>query len=102
MTVRDKNVLKKFKFFLINVFNFLNINFFSYLEVLFAPNSQLKLPYPPVFILGAPRSGSTLLMQVISDSLDVGYLNNFHCKFYGAPSIFNGFLPLSRKKKIRL
>jgi len=45
------------------------------------------LPYPPIFIIGAPRSGSTLLCQVLTDYYDIGYLSNLHCKFYGAPHL---------------
>lgn len=45
-----------------------------------------KLPEPrPILIIGAPRSGSTLLMQTIVASLDVGYLSNRHCRIFGAP-----------------
>lgn len=45
------------------------------------------LPYPPIFLIGAPRSGSTLLYQVLTDYYDVGYLSNLHCKFYGSPHL---------------
>lgn len=40
----------------------------------------------PIFIIGAPRSGSTLLYQVLTDHYEIGYITNFHCKFWGAPS----------------
>ena len=43
--------------------------------------------HPPIFILGAPRCGSTLLSQVLIQSLDVGYFSNVHAQFYGAPSL---------------
>jgi len=45
------------------------------------------LRYPPVFILGAPRCGSTLLYQAMLDYFRLGYISNFHCKFFGAPSL---------------
>jgi len=45
------------------------------------------LRYPPVFLIGAPRCGSTLLYQVMVEHFDLGYLSNFHCLFYGAPSL---------------
>ena len=45
------------------------------------------LRHPPIFILGAPRCGSTLLYQAMIDYFDVGYLSNLHCKFFGAPSL---------------
>lgn len=60
---------------------------------------NVKFSNPPIFIIGAPRSGSTLLYQVLSDYYDVGYLSNLHCKFYGAPSYVEHFLhPLQRRK----
>lgn len=50
-----------------------------------APSAEAALRYPPIFFLGAPRSGSTLVMQVITDALDLGYISNRHCQWYGAP-----------------
>ena len=50
------------------------------------------LPSPPVFIIGAPRSGSTLLYQTIVEAFDIGYLSNQHCRFYGAPSLVERWL----------
>jgi len=55
----------------------------SLLEV-FLPS---KVSYPPIFILGAPRSGSTLLVQAITEAFDIGYISNCHCKWYGAPAL---------------
>lgn len=34
----------------------------------------------PVFILGAPRSGTTLLYQLLVEAFDVGYLANVHAE----------------------
>jgi sulfotransferase family protein len=45
------------------------------------------LPYPPLFVVGAPRSGSTLLYQLLTDRFDVGYLANGHARRPGAPSL---------------
>ena len=45
------------------------------------------LPQRPIFIVGAPRSGSTLFYQVLTDRYDVGYIANAHCRWYGAPSL---------------
>ncbi|OHU90681.1 MULTISPECIES: sulfotransferase family protein [Pseudoalteromonas] len=47
-----------------------------------------------VFIIGVPRSGTTLLYQVLVDSLDFTYINNFIEKFYALP---NTSFWLSRK-----
>jgi len=64
-----------------------NRSVLHYLEAFCAPNSKKSFKYPPVFIVGAPRSGSTLLFQVISDSFDIGFLTNAHCKWFGFPTI---------------
>lgn len=48
--------------------------------------------YPPVFVLGAPRSGTTLLYQLVCRAFEVGYLSNAHCRFYGAPSLVHPVL----------
>jgi LPS sulfotransferase NodH len=37
---------------------------------------------PPVFLVGAPRSGSTLLFQVLVNCLDVAYTSNLAGLFY--------------------
>ena len=41
--------------------------------------------HPPIFILGVPRSGTTLLYQSLIARFDLGYLSNLHCRFYGSP-----------------
>lgn len=45
------------------------------------------LRHPPILIVGAPRSGSTLLYQALVQGFDVGYLSNRHCRLWGAPSL---------------
>jgi LPS sulfotransferase NodH len=45
------------------------------------------LEQPPVFIVGAPRSGSTLLYQLLVEVLEVGYLSNRHCRLWGSPAL---------------
>ena len=50
-------------------------------------DTSAELPNTPVFILGAPRCGSTLLSQVLIQSLDVGYFSNLHAHFYGSLSL---------------
>lgn len=49
------------------------------------PNGPVA--HRPVFFLGAPRSGTTLAMQVITDVFDIGYISNLHCRYYGAPAL---------------
>ena len=58
-----------------------------HVETMLAPDSELALRHPPIFFLGAPRSGSTLAVQVITDVLDVGYISNRHCQWFGAPAL---------------
>lgn len=69
-----------------------NRYFFSLLDCAFAPDASEPLAYPPVFILGAPRSGSTLLMQVIKDAFDFGYLSNLHSRWFGCPALAERFI----------
>lgn len=44
-------------------------------------------PLPFVYIVGAPRSGTTLLSQVLSHCLELGYINNLVAKFWRRPSV---------------
>jgi len=49
---------------------------------------QFDLPKGPVFfIVGAPRSGTTVLLQTIINHFSVAYINNFIAKFWKAPVI---------------
>lgn len=57
------------------------------------------LPFPPVFIIGPPRSGSTLLMQVLTDAFDVSYLSNAHSRWFGAPTYVEKWLRPLRNKR---
>ncbi len=43
--------------------------------------------YPLVYIVGAPRSGTTLLSQMLSRYLPVGYINNVVARFWMRPSV---------------
>jgi sulfotransferase family protein len=63
-----------------------------------APPYETPLRHPPIFFIGAPRSGSTLMFQVITDAFDVGYLSNAHCRFFGSPALAERLLrPLANK-----
>lgn len=42
-----------------------------------------RFEYPPVFILGVPRSGTTLLSQALLARFRFAYLSNLHCRWYG-------------------
>lgn len=41
--------------------------------------------FPNLFIFGLPRSGTTLLAQLLFHCLDLGYINNFMARFWKAP-----------------
>lgn len=47
--------------------------------------SDFSTKTPPVFILGAPRSGTTLFYQSLVLEFDFAYLSNLHCRLFGAP-----------------
>lgn len=67
-------------------------------EVALSSGSARPLPHAPVLIVGAPRSGSTLLFQLLTEAFDFGYLSNAHCMFSGAPSwVERVFRPLRRR-----
>lgn len=48
---------------------------------------RATLRWSPLFIIGAPRCGSTLTMQLIVDAFDVGYLSNCGCWCFGFPAL---------------
>jgi LPS sulfotransferase NodH len=43
--------------------------------------------HPVLIILGTPRSGSTLLMQMISSRLDIAYPSNLMARFHETPAV---------------
>jgi hypothetical protein len=57
------------------------------------------LPQTPIFVVGAPRSGSTLLYQLLTDRFDVGYLANGHARHPGAPSLVERLRGLVRGRR---
>lgn len=46
---------------------------------------DLPVEFPFVFVVGAPRSGTTLLSQLLAYCLDVGYITNVAARFWRAP-----------------
>jgi hypothetical protein len=47
------------------------------------PAVTREFPFPPVFILGLPRCGSTFLYQALTNCLDVAYIDNLACQWSG-------------------
>jgi hypothetical protein len=43
------------------------------------------IEHPFVFVIGLPRSGTTLVSQLLAYCLDAGYVNNFVARFWRAP-----------------
>ena len=43
--------------------------------------------HPILFVVGPPRSGTTLALQLLSSNLDVAYVNNLTAAFWSAPLI---------------
>jgi hypothetical protein len=41
--------------------------------------------FPSLFIAGIPRSGTTVMAQLIAYAFDIGYINNFMARFWLAP-----------------
>lgn len=71
--------------------------FFKYLSPLFLPVEKALISRykkqniaSPVFIIGAPRTGSTILYEILTNYLDVSYINNFI--FLTRNNYFTGFL----------
>jgi LPS sulfotransferase NodH len=44
-----------------------------------------EVEHPFLFVVGLPRSGTTLLAQLLAYCLDAGYVNNFAARFWLAP-----------------
>lgn len=46
---------------------------------------KINCEWPPIFILGVPRSGTTLLSQIMINSFEFAYFPNIANRFYMAP-----------------
>lgn len=69
------------------------------IEGAFAPPAHSRFSFPPIFIIGPPRSGSTLLIQVLTDAFQLAYLTNQHARWFGAPALAERHLAPLRDKK---
>lgn len=56
---------------------------------------DLPLRHQPVFIIGAPRTGSTVLYQALTNAFDVLYVDNLACRWH---QVFPFGMWLSRKR----
>ncbi len=54
-------------------------------EFILSKYTSTKNGHPPMYIVGAPRSGSTLLMQVMVQYYRLGYISNLSRNFYRVP-----------------
>jgi len=49
--------------------------------------AQLGAAPPRIIVLGAPRSGTTLAVQILARALDVSYVSNMAAMFWSAPAL---------------
>jgi hypothetical protein len=73
--------------------------FLEHLNAILAPYAdagylELEEEHPTLHIVGAPRSGTTLLYQTVASGLEIGYVNHLVAAFWRAPTYG---LRLSRK-----
>ena len=47
--------------------------------------NTLSEKFPTLHVIGVPRSGTTLLMQLLASHVDIGYINNLIAAFWRAP-----------------
>lgn len=52
-----------------------------------APASWVEMGHPIIFVVGPPRSGTTMLTQVLAYALKTGYITNIAARFWHAPTI---------------
>ncbi|MGI9459593.1 MAG: sulfotransferase [Pirellulales bacterium] len=59
----------------------------SQLEKFSSNDEGVLQSHPPIFIIGPPRSGSTLAIQTIINAFEISYFTNRQCLWFGAPYI---------------
>jgi sulfotransferase family protein len=77
-------------------------DFLERLNAILAPHEEaeyrdLEERFPTLHVVGAPRSGTTLLYQLVASGLEVGYVNNLVAAFWRAPATG---IRLSRKLRL--
>lgn len=78
-------------------FLFTYLNPFNLFENGFIKKKKSQKAIPPVFIVGAPRSGTTLLYQLLTYHYKFSYFSNFTSMFIKSPVII-GYLTRKIKK----
>ena len=70
-------------------------DFLKYFNQILQPHhdeeyAELEETMPTLHVIGVPRSGTTLMTQLLATSLDIGYINNLiassgqrHCTAFG-------------------
>lgn len=51
------------------------------------PSVMRETPAKHIWVLGLPRSGTTLAMQLLAEHLKIGYVDNYMARFWSAPYI---------------
>tara|TARA_B100001996_G_C18628849_1_gene580927 strand:- start:449 stop:1405 length:957 start_codon:yes stop_codon:yes gene_type:complete len=54
-------------------------------------NENFLKKFPPVFIIGSPRSGTTILYQLLCKHFNFGFINNFVSDWYRVPIVATSF-----------
>ena len=52
-------------------------------------DKKIELPFAPIFIIGVPRSGSTLIYQILTNCLNLCYFNNLMAYFPESPALIS-------------
>lgn len=77
-------------FFIRRIFKYLSFIISAFEKPILKRYKNKTSLYNPVFIIGVPRSGSTLLYQLITKFFDVSYINNF--VYAARENIYYGFI----------
>lgn len=63
------------------------VNFNELLKEFKLEKQEFNDQHPWIFVTGLPRSGTTLLMQLMASSFNVCFVNNFIARFWDAPIV---------------
>ncbi|MFW5804645.1 MAG: hypothetical protein ACOCWG_05395, partial [bacterium] len=72
-----RNSKKSFKIIILKFIDFVTTVLLPLEKILTKKYSKRGIEYQPLFIISAPRAGSTLVYQYITNVLDLNYINNF-------------------------